>query len=175
MAGRQGAAGGGGAPPSLGPPLAVVFHDLAQARACLEAAARLGLAVELVSADHVAAFAGVGFLRDVEERLGRSLIADCGDDAGLVMAALRAGLRDLLFTGDERLRPGLAEMAEAVGGRLRAGLDGRSLALEPGEEPTRRLEALVTEERRQRALATLATDLADASPRRPRPRRYGLR
>jgi hypothetical protein len=143
MAGRQGAAGGGGPPPSLGPPLAVVFHDLAQARACLEAAARLGLAVELVSADHVAAFAGVGFLRGVEERLGQSVIANCGDDAGLVMAALRAGLRDLLFTGDERLRPGLAEMAEALGGRLRAGLDGRSLALEPGEEPARRLEGLI--------------------------------
>ena len=127
MAGRQGAAGGGGPPPSLGPPLAVVFHDLAQARACLEAAARLGLAVELVSADHVAAFAGVGFLRGVEERLGRSVIADCGDDAGLVMAALRAGLRDLLFTGDERLRPALSEMAEAAG-RAVAGGAGRASA-----------------------------------------------
>jgi hypothetical protein len=143
MAGRQGAAGGGGPAPSLGPPLAVVVHDLAQARASLDAAASLGLAIELVSADHVAAFAGVGFLRGVEERLGQSVIANCGDDAGLVMAALRAGLRDLLFTGDERLRPGLAEMAEALGGRLRAGLDGRSLALEPGEEPARRLEGLI--------------------------------
>jgi hypothetical protein len=155
VAGRQGAAGGGGPPPSLGPPLAVVVHDLAQARACLETATQLGVAVELVSADYVAAFAGVGFLHGVEERLGRSVIADCGDDAGLVMAALRAGLRDLLFTGDERLGPALCEMAEAVGGRLRAGLDGRSLALEPGEDPTQRLEALVAEDRRQRALATL--------------------
>src|SRR3954447_11430250 len=104
MAGRQGAAGGGGPAPSLGPPLAVVVHDLAQARACLEAAARLGLAVELVSAPGMAAFAGMGFLRAVEERLRRALVADCGEDAGLVMEALRAGLRDLLFTGEERLR-----------------------------------------------------------------------
>ena len=108
-----------------------------------------------MSADHVAAFAGVGFLRGVEERLGRSVIADCGDDAGLVMAALRAGLATCCSPATERPRPGLAEMAEALGGRLRVGLDGRSLALEPGEHPTRRLEALVAEERRQRALATL--------------------
>ena len=143
MAGRQGAAGGGGPAPSLGPPLAVVVHDLAQARACLEAAARLGLAVELVSADHVAAFAGVGFLRGVEERLGRSVIADCGDDAGLVMAALRAGLREVLFTGEERVRPTLAEMAEVLGGRLRSRLGLPVLALEPGEDPARRLAALI--------------------------------
>jgi hypothetical protein len=97
-----------------------------------------------VSADYVAAFAGVGFLRAVEERLGRCLIVDCGDDAGLVMAALRVGLRDLLFTGDERLRPALAE---AAGGRLRGGLKGRVLALEPGEDPGTRLAASITKGR----------------------------
>jgi hypothetical protein len=106
----------------------------------------LGLAVELVSADYVAAFAGVGFLRAVEERLGWRVITDCGDDASLVMAALRAGLRDLLFTGDERLRPALVEMADAVGGRLRTGLEGGVLALGPGEKPARRLEALIAKE-----------------------------
>ena len=103
----------------------------------------MGLAVELVSADHVAAFAGVGFLRAVEERLGWRVITDCGDDAGLVMAALRAGLRDLLFTGDERLRPALVEMAETVGGRVRSGAGGAVVALGPGEDPGRRLRALV--------------------------------
>ena len=72
-----------------------------------------------MSAPGVAAFAGVGFLRALEEELGVRVLADCGEDAGLVMAAIRAGLNEILFTGDERLRTPLAEMAEAAGGRLR--------------------------------------------------------
>jgi hypothetical protein len=104
---------------------------------------RLGVEVELVSAPEVAPFAGVGFLRALEEHLGRSVVADCGEDAGLIMAALRAGLRDVLFTGEERLRRPLAEMAEAVGGRLRTGLKGPVVALCPDEEPAGRLAAVV--------------------------------
>ena len=97
----------------------------------------------IAAARHRHELAGVGFLRGVEERLGRSVIADCGDDAGLVMAALRAGLREVLFTGEERLRPALSEMAEALGGRLRTGVEEPVLALEPGENPARRLAALI--------------------------------
>ena len=54
----------------------------------------------LVTAPDMAHFAGVGFWHAVEHELGRSVVLDCADDAGLVMAALRQGLRDLLFTGD---------------------------------------------------------------------------
>jgi hypothetical protein len=92
-----------------------------------------------VSAPGAAAFAGVGFLHALEEALGRPLVVDCGDDAGLVMAALRAGSRDLLFTGDPRLLAPLAEMAESVGGRVRDRLGLPVLCLDPGEDPARRL------------------------------------
>lgn len=42
-----------------------------------------------------AAAAGVAFWRTVEVRLGASLVVDCGDEAGTVLAALRVGLRRL--------------------------------------------------------------------------------
>lgn len=121
--------------------LGVVVHDLAQARATLKAAGALGVEVELVSAPGAAAFAGVGFLAALEAELGAPLVADCGPHAGHVMAALRAGLREILFTGEERLRAPLAEMAEAAGGRLRWRLERPPVHLEPGEAPSRRLGA----------------------------------
>lgn len=78
--------------------------------------------VVLVTEEGLAAFAGVGFWRAVEVELERSVVVDCGDDAGLVMATLRAGCRDLLFTGDEELAAKLEDMAGQVGGRLRRSL-----------------------------------------------------
>jgi len=79
--------------------------------------------VTLVTDEGLAAFAGVGFWRAVEEELGHSVVVDCADDAGLVMAGLRAGCRDLLFTGPEELAVKLADMAGQIGGRLRRTLD----------------------------------------------------
>lgn len=94
-----------------------------------------------MSAPGVAAFAGVGFLAALEEQIGTPVLADCGEDAGLVMAAIRAGLKELLFTGDERLRVPLAEMAEVASGRLRHRLGPAPLHLRPGEDPLARLPA----------------------------------
>lgn len=121
------------------PRLAVVVHDLGQARAVLQAAGARGVEVELVSAPGAAAFAGVGFLAALEAELGAPLVADCGGHAGIAMAALRAGLREILFTGEERLRAPLGEMAEAAGGRLRWCLKVPLVYLEPGEAPAPRL------------------------------------
>ena len=117
----------------------VVVHDLSQARAAIDFA---GSRVRIVSAPYVAAFAGVGFLRALEEQLGVKVVADCGKDAGLVMTALRAGLRDMLFVGDERLRQPLAEMASAVGGQVRSELEEPVIRLEPGEDAARRLQRM---------------------------------
>lgn len=97
-----------------------------------------------MSAPGVAAFAGVGFLRALEEELGVPVLADCRDDAGLAMAAIRAGLREVLFTGEERLRAPLAEMAEATGTRLRHHLGPPLLCLAPGESPPARLGSAKT-------------------------------
>jgi hypothetical protein len=77
----------------------------------------------LVTAPDMAHFAGVGYWHAVECELGHSVVIDCADDAGLVMAALRTGLRDLLFSGRDDVAKRLAGMAAAQGARLRRGLD----------------------------------------------------
>ena len=115
MAGGQGAARRGG----TGAALIVRIHHLDEARLPL---AETPDAI-LVTAPDMAHFAGVGFWRAVERELGRSIVLDCADDAGLVMAALREGLRDILFIGRADVGDKLAAMADAQGGRLRRSLD----------------------------------------------------
>jgi hypothetical protein len=114
MARRQGAAGHRGAAATLSAPQ-VVVHDLNQARAALEAARELGVAIELRSWADAAAYAGVGYLKALGELAGQELLIDCGDDAGLVMAALRTGCRKLLFSGPADLAARLADMAAQLG------------------------------------------------------------
>lgn len=124
MARRQGAAGRRGARTAL----IVRVHDLEEARRALAATPD----ALLVTAPDMAHFAGVGFWHAVERELGRRIVLDCADDAGLVMAALRGGLRDLLFTGRDDVAGRLEGMAAACGARLRRSLD----SLEAGSVPT---------------------------------------
>jgi hypothetical protein len=119
-------------------PATIIVHDYHQARAAIG----FSPALRIASAPHLAAFAGTGFLRALEQALGHTIIADCGDDAGLVMAAVRTGLREILFTGDERLRQPLQEMALAVGGRVRFALEPPVIRLDPGEDPVPRLQRM---------------------------------
>ena len=115
MAGRQGAARRRGA----GTALIVRVHDLEEARRALAATPE----AVLVTAPDMAHFAGVGFWHAVERELARSIVLDCADDAGLVMAALREGLRDLLFSGRDDVATKLEGMTAACGARLRRSLD----------------------------------------------------
>ena len=101
----------------------VRVHDLDEARRALERASVDGCEPVLVSAPGSAAFAGVGFWHAVEQALDRTVVIDCGDDAGAVMAALRAGCRDLLFSGPEEIATKLDDMGRQMGARLRRGLD----------------------------------------------------
>ena len=75
------------------------------------------------------AFAGVGYWHALELALGHPIVIDCGDDPGLAMAALRAGCRDLLFTGPEAVAVKLEGMAAQL--RMR-GFGARWTMLEPG-------------------------------------------
>jgi len=101
------------------PGLEVVVHDLAEAHAALVDAARCGRAVELRSAPDAAAYAGVGYLQALGAAAGQELLIDCGDDAGLAMAALRSGCRKLVFSGGRASAGRLAEMAAELGAELR--------------------------------------------------------
>ena len=98
--------------------VAVVVHHLDQARAALTAAAGIGCPVQLRSAPGAAGYAGVGYLKALGDELGQELLIDCGDDAGLVMAALRAGCRRIAFSGSAELGHRLADMAGQIGATL---------------------------------------------------------
>jgi hypothetical protein len=95
-----------------------VVHHLEQARAALAVAAEVGCAIELSSAPGTAGYAGVGYLKALGDEVGHELLIDCGDDAGLVMAALRTGCRRIVFWGSEELVRRLGEMAEQLGAVL---------------------------------------------------------
>jgi hypothetical protein len=123
MAGGQGAARGRGVAQelserALATPPQVVVHDLDEARAALAAAAERGEPIQLRSAVGAASYAGVGYLKALGEAVDHELIVDCGDDAGLVMAALRTGCRRLVFSGDEVIARKLVDMADQLGARL---------------------------------------------------------
>ena len=95
-----------------------MVHHLDQARAALAAAAEIGCAIELRSAPGAAGYAGVGYLKALGDQAGQELLIDCGDDAGLVMAALRTGCRRIAFSGSAELAGRLADMAEQSGATL---------------------------------------------------------
>ena len=99
--------------------LEIAVHDLDQARAALEAAGEAGLPVRLRSAPDAAGYAGGGYLRALCDEVAHELVIDCGDDAGLVMAALREGCRRLAFSGSEEVAQKLADMAGQLGAELR--------------------------------------------------------
>jgi hypothetical protein len=107
---------------------AILVQDLAQARAAATAASDLGVALTLASAPGAAAYLGPGWARALAKTLAHdypqvalTLILDCGDRPGLVLAALRLGLRDLRFTGRKQAADKLAEIAMAQGARLNTG------------------------------------------------------
>lgn len=107
------------------PPRAVTVHEIADARAALQAAAELGEAVVLVSPPAGAAALGAGWWQALLRQLAAeypevavSAILDCGARADLVQAALRQGLRELCFRGSRRAARKLSDIAGQYGARL---------------------------------------------------------
>ncbi len=103
----------------------ILFHSLAHARAALAAAAERGAPVTLQSAPGAAAYAGAGYLKAIVERAAAehadvavTAVIDCGADAGIAMAALRIGWRTVRFSGPEKVRRKLADIAAECGARL---------------------------------------------------------
>jgi hypothetical protein len=120
----------------------VVVHHLEQARAALAAAAEVGCAIQLRSAPGAAGYAGVGYLKALGEQAGQELVIDCGDDAGLVMAALRTGCRRLVFSGSEEVGRRLADMAEQLDAELVAETHAPELLiLQPEDDPAAALRS----------------------------------
>ncbi len=123
--------------PGGGP--AVIVHSLGQARAAVQAAAGLGVALTLTSAPGAAASAGVPWFREVVRLAAAAApcvevtaLIDCGDQPGLVLAALRDGAKLVRFSG----RKSVAEKLAAIARRQEAVLiTGRLEALDLLDHP----------------------------------------
>lgn len=114
----------------------VIVHHLAQAKAVLRAAGDGGIDIQLRSAPGAAAFAGVDYLKALGDAVDHELLIDCGDDAGLVMAALRTGCKKLVFSGSSDQQHRLSQMAGQSGALLRGPMDPAPpcLALSPDDD-----------------------------------------
>jgi hypothetical protein len=96
----------------------IVVHSLGDARAALQAAAALDVGVTLASAPGAGIYAGPGWFKTVVETargelpsVACSSVLDCGDAPGIVLAALRQGLRRVRFTGPAATAARLADIA----------------------------------------------------------------
>jgi hypothetical protein len=93
----------------------------------LQEAAAAGRAVVLLSAADAGVHAGAGWFKAVLDTAKAaaptarfSAVLDCGDDAGAVQAALRAGIKAIVFTGRTDVAERLAGIAAQRGRVLTA-------------------------------------------------------
>jgi fructose/tagatose bisphosphate aldolase len=120
----------------------IIVHSLEQARAALAAAAALGTAVTVESAAGAGAYAGPLWFKALIEEARRehptvavSAVLDCAEEAGTALAALRAGLERVRFTGPEETRRRLAEIAEARGAAVEGASSEPALDLLAASDP----------------------------------------
>ena len=99
---------------------ALVVHGIDDALLAVAAARSLDRPVTLISAPGAAAYVGPLWFKALIEQaraatpdLAVSGVLDCADDAGHAMAALRAGIEAIVFSGDDGVADKLAAMAEA--------------------------------------------------------------
>ncbi len=106
-------------------PRRIIFHGIDHARAACAAARELDVAVHLVSAPGAASHAGPAWFREVIAAIRAeypdaavNATLDCGDAPGHALAALRAGIGSIRFTGPKRVREKIAAIADALGATL---------------------------------------------------------
>lgn len=114
------------APDFIWPPVVTVYN-LEQARQAATQAETLGTGLTLLSADSAADQVGVGWMatlgrtiRDEFPALSLYVILDCGAAGGRAMAALRADVDAIVFTGGARSSLSLADQADDLGKGLLA-------------------------------------------------------
>ena len=102
-----------------------IIHSLAHAVAALTAAAQAGRKVTLASAPDAGIYAGPGWFggliaaaREAVPAAQCAALLDCGDDAGAVQAAIRAGSEGVVFTGRGDVAERLADIAAQNGVKL---------------------------------------------------------
>ncbi len=128
----------------------IIVHSLEQACAALDAAATLGVAVTIESAAGAGAYAGplwfkalIAQARAAHPGATASDLLDCAAEAGTALAALRAGLKRVRFTGPEQLRRRLDEIAAAQGAAVEGPDTGPALDLLASRDPAAALRAFL--------------------------------
>ena len=104
---------------------AVRVHGLGDAMLAGSVAQELGVAITLFSAPNAVASLGPAWfryiVRDVERAypgLDVEAVLDCGDTAGYALAALRAGIRIIRFSGSPPTVRKIKDIAGSYGARL---------------------------------------------------------
>ena len=112
-------------PPPRRESAVIVIYSLAHAVAALSAAAEAGRPIVIASAADAGIYAGPGWFREVLHAAHEAVpmaqfssLFDCGDDAGAAMAALRAGLEAIVFTGPAEVAVRLNDILAQAGARL---------------------------------------------------------
>ena len=96
----------------------IIIHSLTQAIAALRAAASARQAIVLASAPDAGGYAGPGWFKELvataREAVPKppcSALLDCGDNVGAALAAIRAGVEGVIFTGRADVARRLADIA----------------------------------------------------------------
>jgi hypothetical protein len=100
----------------------IVVHSLDQAVAALRAAARAGHKIVLSSAPDAGGYLGPGWFRALVGAAREAVpgarfaaLLDCGDSAGAALAAIRAEVEGVIFTGPPETAHRLADIARQHG------------------------------------------------------------
>jgi hypothetical protein len=128
----------------------IIVHSLEEARAAVSAAAALNVPITLESATGAAGQGGPLWWKALiaEAMRGNAgaaveAVLDCGDEPGMVMGALRAGLKRVRFTGAGEVRDKLAQIAAALGAEIDGGAAGEALDLSAARDPARACRAFL--------------------------------
>jgi hypothetical protein len=128
----------------------IIIHSIDHAVGALAAAARVGRPILLASAPDAGGYVGPGWfaalMRKARETVPEARFAallDCGDSAGAALAAVRAEVEGIVFTGRGDVARRLADIARQHGVHLEterrpAGLDLGNVFFASREEVERR-------------------------------------
>ncbi len=101
----------------------VIVHNLDQAKAALTEARESERLVTLISPYAAGGYAGAGYFKHMVAQLQLdfaevNFILDCGDTPGVVLAALRQGIKRIKFSGDRKYVQKLAVISRKYGAEI---------------------------------------------------------
>jgi hypothetical protein len=103
----------------------IIIHSLFEATAVLTASVRAGRLVALVSAPDAGGYVGPGWFKALAAAARKAVpdarcssLLDCGDNIGAALAAIRAEVEGVIFTGRPDAARRLADIARQHGVRF---------------------------------------------------------